>query len=77
MGYQLSQYYHSYLTTFRIVVQTDYQKKKLKNNEVKVLVKRMYRLSLYTNNMLTYLEKPKELTEKLVEVNRVARYKNM
>ena len=77
MGYQLSQYYHSYLTTFRIVVQPDYQKKKLKNNEVKVLVKRMYRLSLYTNNMLTYLEKPKELTEKLVEVNRVARYKNM
>lgn len=37
----------------------------------------MYRLSLYTNNMLIYLEKPKELTEKLVEVNRVARYKNM
>ena len=37
----------------------------------------MYRLSLYTNNMLTYLEKPKELTEKLVEANRVAKYKNM
>lgn len=37
----------------------------------------MYRLSLYANNMLTSLEKPKELTEKLVEVNRVVRYKNM
>ena len=34
-------------------------------------------LSLFAGDMILYAEKPKELTEKLVEVNRVARYKNM
>lgn len=37
----------------------------------------MYVLSLCTNNMLIYLEKPRELTKKLVEINRVAWNKNV